>query len=292
MTAVCSAGEAGNETAALDGSGGAPDSGAMDGNYDYIIIGSGSAGSALAYRLGEDGTTRVLVLEFGGSDAGPLIQMPAALSYPMNMKRYDWGYLAEPESALGGRSLVCPRGKVIGGSSSLNLVDMINEALLQPLWQEGSRDPRLERPYIAALGRMSDASPIVAAFVSVPPLTVLRPVSVPSRSCRMTCFGPSQSITTHLEGAIQLWCGAGSFATTPSPGTASRHGGAEAKVGPVANALALGLQDGPAEAHRHHRRAGHGCAPAGAHQLLMKKRERRRAKSHEEGDADDAQSGG
>ena len=50
------------------------------------------------------------------------------------------------------------------GSSSLNLVDMINEALLQPLWQEGSRDPRLERPYIAALGRMSDASPIVAAL--------------------------------------------------------------------------------------------------------------------------------
>ena len=49
-------------------------------------------------------------------------------------------------------------------SSSLNLVDMINEALLQPLWQEGSRDPRLERPYIAALGRMSDASPIVAAL--------------------------------------------------------------------------------------------------------------------------------
>ncbi|HCV88203.1 MAG TPA: choline dehydrogenase [Alphaproteobacteria bacterium] len=92
----------------------------MDGDYDYIIIGSGSAGSALAYRLGEDGTTRVLVLEYGGSDAGPLIQMPAALSYPMNMKRYDWGYLAEPEPALGGRSLVCPRGKVIGGSSSIN----------------------------------------------------------------------------------------------------------------------------------------------------------------------------
>lgn len=92
----------------------------MDGNYDYVIIGSGSAGSALAYRLGEDGTRRVLVLEYGGSDAGPLIQMPAALSYPMNMTRYDWGYSAEPEPALGGRALVCPRGKVIGGSSSIN----------------------------------------------------------------------------------------------------------------------------------------------------------------------------
>ena len=81
------------------------DDGRMSETYDYIIIGSGSAGSALAYRLGEDGTKRILVLEFGGSDAGPLIQMPAALSYPMNMKQYDWGYLAEPEPGLGGDGL-------------------------------------------------------------------------------------------------------------------------------------------------------------------------------------------
>ena len=60
-----------------------------------------------------------MVLETGGSDAGPLIQMPAALSYPMNMKNYDWGYSTEPEDILDGRSLDCPRGKVIGGSSSM-----------------------------------------------------------------------------------------------------------------------------------------------------------------------------
>ena len=90
------------------------------GETDFLIIGSGSAGSALAWRLGEDGSSRVTVLEYGGSDAGPFIQMPAALSYPMNMASYDWGYRAEPEPALGGRSLVCPRGKVIGGSSSIN----------------------------------------------------------------------------------------------------------------------------------------------------------------------------
>ena len=70
---------------------------------DYVIVGSGSAGSALAYRLGEAGHS-VLVIEFGGSDWGPFIQMPAALSYPMNMARYDWGFRTEPEPHLGGRS--------------------------------------------------------------------------------------------------------------------------------------------------------------------------------------------
>ena len=86
---------------------------------DFVVVGSGSAGSALAYRLGEAGHS-VLVLEYGGSDWGPFIQMPAALSYPMNMARYDWGYRTEPEPHLGGRRLAVPRGKVLGGSSSVN----------------------------------------------------------------------------------------------------------------------------------------------------------------------------
>ena len=86
---------------------------------DYVIVGAGSAGCAMAYRLSEAGAS-VLVIEHGGSDAGPFIQMPAALSYPMNMARYDWGYSSEPEPHLGGRRLACPRGKVIGGSSSIN----------------------------------------------------------------------------------------------------------------------------------------------------------------------------
>lgn len=89
-------------------------------SFDFIIIGSGSAGSAMAYRLSEDGRNSVLVLEYGGTDMGPLIQMPSALSYPMNMQTYDWGFIAEPELGLGGRRLVTPRGKVIGGSSSIN----------------------------------------------------------------------------------------------------------------------------------------------------------------------------
>ncbi len=86
---------------------------------DFVIVGAGSAGCAMASRLSEAGAS-VIVIEFGGSDAGPFIQMPAALSYPMNMKRYDWGYWSDPEPHLGGRRLACPRGKVVGGSSSIN----------------------------------------------------------------------------------------------------------------------------------------------------------------------------
>ncbi|WP_299982290.1 choline dehydrogenase [uncultured Ruegeria sp.] len=86
---------------------------------DFVIVGAGSAGCAMAYRLSEAGAS-VLVIEHGGTDAGPFIQMPAALSYPMNMSRYDWGYKSEPEPHLNNRRLACPRGKVIGGSSSIN----------------------------------------------------------------------------------------------------------------------------------------------------------------------------
>lgn len=88
-------------------------------NADYVIVGAGSAGCAMAYRLAQAGK-RVLVIEHGGTDAGPFIQMPAALSYPMNMSMYDWGYKTLPEPHLDNRRLVCPRGKVIGGSSSIN----------------------------------------------------------------------------------------------------------------------------------------------------------------------------
>ena len=86
---------------------------------DYVIVGAGSAGCAMAWRLAEAGR-RVTVIEHGGSDAGPFIQMPGALSFPMNMGLYDWGFQTEPEPHLGNRRLATPRGKVIGGSSSIN----------------------------------------------------------------------------------------------------------------------------------------------------------------------------
>ena len=88
--------------------------------FDFIIVGAGSAGCVMADRLSADGKNSVLLLEFGGSDRGPFIQMPSALSYPMNMNLYNWGFETDPEPHLGGRRLATPRGKVVGGSSSIN----------------------------------------------------------------------------------------------------------------------------------------------------------------------------
>ncbi|MFC3615695.1 choline dehydrogenase [Lutimaribacter marinistellae] len=107
---------------------------------DFVIVGAGSAGCAMAYRLSEAGAS-VLVIEHGGTDAGPFIQMPAALSYPMNMKRYDWGYRSEPEPHLNNRRLACPRGKVIGGSSSINgMVYVRGHAMDYDTWAEMGAD--------------------------------------------------------------------------------------------------------------------------------------------------------
>ena len=88
--------------------------------FDYLIIGAGSAGCVLANRLSADPANRVLLLEYGGSDHSPFIQMPSALSYPMNSPRYDWGFASEPEPNLNNRRIHVPRGKVLGGSSSIN----------------------------------------------------------------------------------------------------------------------------------------------------------------------------
>ncbi len=92
----------------------------MNQTYDYVIIGAGSAGCVLANRLSEDPNVSVLLLEYGGSDRSIFIQMPTALSIPMSMSKYNWGYESQPEPYLNNRRIDCARGKVLGGSSSIN----------------------------------------------------------------------------------------------------------------------------------------------------------------------------
>lgn len=88
--------------------------------FDYIIVGAGSAGCVLAARLTEDPQTKVLLIEAGGSDSSIFIQMPTALSIPMNMKKFNWFFESQPEPGMDNRRMHTPRGKVLGGSSSIN----------------------------------------------------------------------------------------------------------------------------------------------------------------------------
>ena len=94
----------------------------MAAGYDYIIVGAGSAGCALANRLSEDGTATVLLLEAGGSDRHPYIQIPIGIGKLQQRKMFDWGFFSEPEPHLNNRRLEVVRGKVLGGSSSVNVM--------------------------------------------------------------------------------------------------------------------------------------------------------------------------
>ena len=89
-------------------------------SYDYIVVGAGSAGAIVASRLSEDSTCTVLLLEYGGSDHSIFLRMPTALGIPMNTKKYNWGFESITEPHVNNRRMNCPRGKVVGGSSSTN----------------------------------------------------------------------------------------------------------------------------------------------------------------------------
>ncbi|TDF35109.1 choline dehydrogenase [Alteromonadaceae bacterium M269] len=109
----------------------------MQTHYDYIIVGAGSAGCVLANRLTENPDVSVLLLETGGSDKSIFIQMPTALSIPMNTQKYAWQFETEPEPYLDNRIMHCPRGKVLGGSSSINgMVYVRGHAKDFDEWQE------------------------------------------------------------------------------------------------------------------------------------------------------------
>ena len=88
--------------------------------YDYVIVGAGSSGCVVAARLSEDKDVKVLILEAGGNDDHPLVRMPLGFLRAMLNPEFNWGYMSEPEPQLEGRRLMLPRGRLLGGSSSIN----------------------------------------------------------------------------------------------------------------------------------------------------------------------------
>ncbi|MDP6427211.1 MAG: GMC family oxidoreductase N-terminal domain-containing protein [Rhodospirillales bacterium] len=98
-----------------------PSNSTLIGEFDYIVVGAGSAGSILAARLSEDAGTRVLVLEAGPTDSNPLIHIPMGVAKVWNLPSLNWSYMSEPEPHMDGRRLYHPRGKVVGGSGAINM---------------------------------------------------------------------------------------------------------------------------------------------------------------------------
>ena len=105
--------------------------------FDYIIVGAGAAGCVLAARLSEDAGVKVLLVEAGGPTRGWKVDMPAALAYPMQDARLNWGYHTEPQRRLGGRRIHWPRGRALGGSTAINgMVYVRGHALDYDRWEE------------------------------------------------------------------------------------------------------------------------------------------------------------
>jgi choline dehydrogenase-like flavoprotein len=119
----------------LDGNSGMPER--LEGDFDYIIVGAGTAGCIVANRLSADPRNRVLILEAGGSDNWIWFHIPVGYLFAIGNPRSDWMFRTEPEAGLNGRSLAYPRGKVIGGSSAINaMISMRGQAADYDHWRQ------------------------------------------------------------------------------------------------------------------------------------------------------------
>lgn len=126
-------------------------------NYDYIIVGAGSAGCVLAHRLSASPTTRVLLLEAGPRDWNPLIHMPAGIARLAKARSINWNYHTEPEPQLGDRRLWWPRGKTLGGSSAINAMCYVRGVPGDyDRWAEATNDPRWRWKHVLPWFRHSE----------------------------------------------------------------------------------------------------------------------------------------
>ncbi len=127
--------------------------------YDYVIVGAGSAGCVLANRLSANPANRVLLLEAGGRDWHPFIHMPAGLAKLVNNRRVNWNYTTEPEANLDGRRLWWPRGKVLGGSSSINAMCYTRGVARDyDEWAQATGDPRWAWSNVLEVFKRSEAN--------------------------------------------------------------------------------------------------------------------------------------